>query len=134
SASFIWEGLMDIPFLKVPASDFSNVVNHYECIFVDFVDDFFHFAVFQTVDDASDFFVLLICVSPFNQTVRSVSAKAVENGLYKKVGFLRNDFIRFRAAESFFNQMNDFRSDEISDSGKESALQAENERNDDKDK
>src|SRR5690606_41758818 len=125
--------LMNIPFFETSASNFSYVVNGNECVLIDFVDDFFHFAVFEPVNDAGDFFVLLVRVSAVDDVVGGISAKSVIDGLDKQLRFLRDDCIRFGAAESFFDQLDHFGGDEISDSGKESAFQAEDKGNNDKD-
>src|SRR5690554_6073574 len=125
---------MNIPFLETSASNFSYVVYGNKCVFIDFVDDFFHFAVFQSVDDARNFFILFVRVGAFYETVSGIASKPVVDGLDKQFGFLRDDFIRLGSAETFFNQMDDFRSDEISDSRKERTLQAKDKGDDNKDK
>src|SRR5690606_2747454 len=125
---------MNIPLFKAAASNFSDIVNSNECVAVDFVNDFFHLAVFKAVDDARNFFVLFVCVGPFDQAVGGISAEAVIDGLHKLLRFFRNDFVGFGTAEPFFDQVDHFGCDEIRNSGKESALQTKNERHDDKDK
>src|SRR5690606_35185399 len=115
------------------ASHFRYVIDGNEGLFVDFVDDFLHLAVFKPVDDAGDFFMFGIRVGAFDNIVCRISAEAVVNGLDDQFRFTRNNFIGFGTAESFFNQVDHFGSDVIGDSREESAFQAENERNDDKD-
>ncbi len=124
---------MDIAFAEIPAFDLGHLVYDDERLGVDLVDDFFHLPLLEPVDDARDLVIALFRISALNLVERSAPSEPVPHRLDHDVRYARDDFERLRPAQSFLDDMNHFRGDEVGDCRQDRSLQAEHRRDDDED-
>ena len=64
---------------------------------------------------------------------RGAPSETVPNRFDHLMRFTRDDFERFRPAQSLFDDMNHFRGDEVGDGGQDRSLKTKHRRDNDKD-